>query len=245
MGQLVSHQALHQGVSGPTGLAAVWTLLQVRLHVAPQLGGRGVCFPTLLAAMGPFPGVQALVGPQGVGVPQGLTADRAEVGFPRVGDQVPAQLRGLGEALLAVHTTVRLLSCVDAQVSLQVSTLAEGFPAMWAGVWSLARVQTHMVPEGTRAGQLLGADWAAGFDGWLVLLLGPVSLPVYPERGPASKGFAANVTHKWALAGMEHLMLPEVSLHPVAFVTLLTLEWPLSTMHQYVGFVVLLGAVGF
>lgn len=76
--------------------------------------------------MGPVPGVQPLVGLQAVGVPQGPPTVAAEEASARVGEHVAAQLRLLGEALLALGAGEGLVSVVDPQVGLQVPWGAEG-----------------------------------------------------------------------------------------------------------------------
>lgn len=73
-----------------------------------------------MAAVGPVPGVQPLVGLQAVGVPQRPPTVAAEEAPPRVGEHVAAQLRLLGEALLALGAGEGLVPAVDPQVGLQV-----------------------------------------------------------------------------------------------------------------------------
>lgn len=83
-------------------------------------------FPADVAAVGPVPGVQPLVGLQAVGVPQRPPTVAAEEASTRVGEHVAAQLRLLGEALLALGAGEGLVSAVDPQVGLQVPWGAEG-----------------------------------------------------------------------------------------------------------------------
>lgn len=79
-----------------------------------------------MAAVGPVSGVQPLVGLQAVGVPQRLPTVAAEEASTRVGEHVAAELRLLGEALLALGAGEGLLSVVDPQVALQVPWWADG-----------------------------------------------------------------------------------------------------------------------
>ena len=75
-------------------------------------------FPTDGAAVWPVVTVQSLMGPQGVRVPQGFPTVAAEEHLPRVGEQVSAELRLLGESLLAVGARVRFLPAVNSKVAL-------------------------------------------------------------------------------------------------------------------------------
>lgn len=99
-----------------------------------------------MAAVGPVPGVQPLVGLQAVGVPQRLPAVAAEEASPRVGEHVAAQLRLLGEALLALGAGEGLVSVVDPQVGLQVPWGGRGAgpPAVrWASQRSGIRLDSQ------------------------------------------------------------------------------------------------------
>ncbi|TNN31843.1 hypothetical protein EYF80_057998 [Liparis tanakae] len=98
------------------------------------------------AAVRSLPGVQPLVGLQAVGVHQRLAAVAAEEASARVGEHVAAQVRLLGEALVALaarkrlHAAVRPHEAVDAQRG----PAGEGFAAELAAVGFLPAVQ-HQV----------------------------------------------------------------------------------------------------
>lgn len=77
-------------------------------------------FAADVAAVGPVSGVQPLVSLQAVRIPQRLPAVAAEEASARVGEHVPAQLRLLGEALLALGAGEGLFSVVGPQVALEV-----------------------------------------------------------------------------------------------------------------------------
>lgn len=70
--------------------------------------------------MGSLSGVQPLMVPQTVGVPQRLAAVAAEEPPSGVGEHVPLEIRFLRERLLALWAGKRLLSAVSSQVGLQV-----------------------------------------------------------------------------------------------------------------------------
>lgn len=71
--------------------------------------------------MRPFSSVQSLVGLEAVRVPQGLSAVAAEETSSGVGQHVAAQLRFLGETLVALGAGIWLLSTVNSQMALEVS----------------------------------------------------------------------------------------------------------------------------
>ena len=77
-------------------------------------------FSTDGAAMGPLSSVQPLVGLEAVRVPQRFSAVAAEEPPPGVGKHVAAELRFLGEALVALGAGIRLLSAVDPEMALEV-----------------------------------------------------------------------------------------------------------------------------
>lgn len=80
--ELVPLETLGQGVAHATGGTVVGFVCQVRLEVAPELGGQGVGTATVGAWEEPFPRVQVLMGLKGVWVLEGLPAHGAQVGLP-------------------------------------------------------------------------------------------------------------------------------------------------------------------
>lgn len=73
------------------------------------------------AAMGPVSGVEPLVRLEAVRVPQRLPTVAAKEASPGVGEHVAAELRFLGERLVALSAGKRSLSAMDPQVTLQIS----------------------------------------------------------------------------------------------------------------------------
>ena len=241
MGERVAREALGKGVAHATELASVGLVSQVGLLVAPQLGGQGVGPAAPLAAERALACVQALVGMQRVGVPQRLAADGAQVGLARVGDEMSPQLWQLGEGVAAEAALVGLLARVQAEVLAQVALLSEVLAAVGTGVRSLPRVQAHVVAQGARVGQVtstygtlasLGTSWASPGS--------QVDLPVNAEGGPACKGLATLLAGEGALAGVQDLVLLQVSLGAVRLVALGALERPHALVGQHVGLEALL-----
>lgn len=71
--------------------------------------------------MGPVSGVEPLVRFQAVRVPQRLPTVTAKEASPGVGEHVAAELRFLGERLVALSAGKWSLSAMDPQVTLQIS----------------------------------------------------------------------------------------------------------------------------
>lgn len=63
----------------------------------------------------------------------------------------------VAEGTAAEWAAVRTLTCVDAQVAPQVSSLAEALGAEGAAVWTLARVRAQVAPQVSRLGEGLAA----------------------------------------------------------------------------------------
>lgn len=144
----------------PAGEAVVALLPRVLGPLVAQQGARGdEALAAVPTAEGPLARVDALVGPPGVVVGEGLVAVGALVALLLgVAQPVHLQVVSDGEALPTVGAGEGLLSHVEQRdVGPQVGRLGEPLPAGGADVGPLARVRHHVGLEVRRLGEALAA----------------------------------------------------------------------------------------
>lgn len=158
------------------------------------------------------------------------------MGLAHVGDEMALQLWQFGEGITAEMALLGLLTRMQPEVLTRLALLSEVLAAVGTSVRPLVCVQTHVVVQRTRVGQAASANGTLASLG--INWVGPSShmdLPVNAQRGLAYTSLATLLTGEGALAGVQDLVLPQVSLRVVSLVTLGALERPHTLVGQQMG----------